>query len=173
MLCENSSWRGTVVVQAIKNLYLDSANLIWNGQSISGKDAIIKFLEDLPTSKTTLSSLDSQPVNGKATGRTGNASFLDSIKNWVKGMNKWCRSIYLAMVKILMLEGFFFFLQLLSKQDQAWFDNLYCTLLVFVIAHSTTVVGGQKVNLKLVTIVTYMYSWLVLFWVSCKNGKHH
>ena len=71
----------SVVVQAIKNLYLDSANLIWNGQSISGKDAIIKFLEDLPTSKTTLSSLDSQPVNGKATGRTGNASFLDSMKN--------------------------------------------------------------------------------------------
>ena len=53
-------------MQVIKNLYLDSANLVWNGNAISGKDAIVKFLEDLPTSTTTLSSLDSQPVNGKA-----------------------------------------------------------------------------------------------------------
>ena len=80
-----------VVVQAIKNLYLDSANLIWNGQSISGKDAIIKFLEDLPTSKTTLSSLDSQPVNGKATGRISNAPFF--LFPWKIEWKEWTTSV--------------------------------------------------------------------------------
>ncbi|KAK7097281.1 NTF2-related export protein 2-like [Littorina saxatilis] len=51
---------------AIKNLYHDSANLIWNGRAVSGKDAIVKFLEELPTSYTNLSSLDSQPVTESA-----------------------------------------------------------------------------------------------------------
>ncbi|XP_076467408.1 NTF2-related export protein 2-like [Babylonia areolata] len=51
---------------ALKNLYLDSATMVWNGQAVSGKDSIIKFLEDLPTSITILNSLDSQPVDESA-----------------------------------------------------------------------------------------------------------
>lgn len=47
---------------AVKNLYLDTANLIWNGRAVSGKDAIVKFLEDLPTSRISVCSLDTQPV---------------------------------------------------------------------------------------------------------------
>ncbi|KAK7479224.1 hypothetical protein BaRGS_00029568 [Batillaria attramentaria] len=47
---------------AIKNLYLDSATMIWNGHAVSGKDEIVKFLEDLPTAEHTLTSLDSHPL---------------------------------------------------------------------------------------------------------------
>ncbi|XP_025087109.1 NTF2-related export protein 2-like isoform X2 [Pomacea canaliculata] len=47
---------------AVRNLYMDTATLLWNGNAISNKDAILKFLEDLPTSEHTLTTLDSQPL---------------------------------------------------------------------------------------------------------------
>ena len=50
--------------QTIKNFYQETANLVWNGKAVSGKEAVVKFLEDLPSSKTVLSSMDSQPVLG-------------------------------------------------------------------------------------------------------------
>lgn len=53
--------------QAVRNLYMDTATLLWNGNAISNKDAILKFLEDLPTSEHTLTTLDSQPLVGMLT----------------------------------------------------------------------------------------------------------
>ena len=42
--------------------YMDTALLVWNGTGSVGKDQIQKFLEALPTSQHTVTSLDSQPV---------------------------------------------------------------------------------------------------------------
>lgn len=47
---------------AIGNLFHDKANLVWNGNHIQGKSNIVTFYETLPTSETTLQSIDAQPV---------------------------------------------------------------------------------------------------------------
>jgi hypothetical protein len=62
-------------------LYLDAAKLIWNGKAVEGKEAILKFLEDLPTSQTMLTSLDSQPVVGKAVTVIARNIFHQMLKN--------------------------------------------------------------------------------------------
>ncbi|XP_026286532.1 NTF2-related export protein [Frankliniella occidentalis] len=42
--------------------YIDTAVLVWNGTGSVGKDQIQKFLEALPSSQHTVTSLDCQPV---------------------------------------------------------------------------------------------------------------
>lgn len=55
-------------LQLLSKLYLDTAEGLWNGNKLKGKDAIIKFFEDLPTSEHKLESLDAQPLSGKDMG---------------------------------------------------------------------------------------------------------
>lgn len=40
-----------------------TATLIWNGNSVSGQEAIIKFYETLPPTETTLMTVDAQPIS--------------------------------------------------------------------------------------------------------------
>ena len=44
-------------------LYEDKAEAVWNGNYLKGKEAIMKFFEDLPTSEHKLDSLDAQPFS--------------------------------------------------------------------------------------------------------------
>ncbi|VDN39782.1 unnamed protein product [Gongylonema pulchrum] len=44
-------------------LYADSATLVWNGNSITGNDAILKFYDGLPNSTHSLSSLDCHHID--------------------------------------------------------------------------------------------------------------
>lgn len=46
----------------IGTLFHDSAILVWNGNNIEGKAAIVSFFESLPTIETVLLSIDAQPV---------------------------------------------------------------------------------------------------------------
>ncbi|XP_057341967.1 NTF2-related export protein [Microplitis mediator] len=50
----------------IARLYLDTAQLIWNGNGIEGKEEIQKFWISLPVSNHSISSLDAQPVTSPA-----------------------------------------------------------------------------------------------------------
>lgn len=47
---------------AINGLYLTTANLVWNGNFVQGKDKIVSFYENLPSSETNLMSVDAQPM---------------------------------------------------------------------------------------------------------------
>ncbi|GAB6031811.1 NTF2- export protein 1 [Chamberlinius hualienensis] len=42
--------------------YMDDAALVWNGNGVSGKPAVVTFYENLPTTKTDVRSLDAQPI---------------------------------------------------------------------------------------------------------------
>lgn len=46
---------------------MEKATLIWNGHTLFGKEAVVKFLEELPSTQHNISSLDSQPLLGKNT----------------------------------------------------------------------------------------------------------
>ncbi len=46
----------------ISGLYMDTAHLVWNGNSVRGREQIVQFYENLPTSDTNLMSIDAQPV---------------------------------------------------------------------------------------------------------------
>ena len=46
-------------------MYLDTAQLIWNGNVVVGKDNISKFLQDLPVSEFKVESYDAQPFLGE------------------------------------------------------------------------------------------------------------
>ncbi|XP_003744388.1 NTF2-related export protein 2 [Galendromus occidentalis] len=47
------------------NIYQDDAQLLWNGNQYSGKEAIHKFYTSLPHSETTLVSVDAQPITAQ------------------------------------------------------------------------------------------------------------
>lgn len=47
---------------AMSGLFWDEASLIWNGNGVKGKAAIISFYEKLPISETNLWSVDAQPI---------------------------------------------------------------------------------------------------------------
>ncbi|XP_067141915.1 NTF2-related export protein 2 [Centruroides vittatus] len=47
----------------VSKLYLDAANVTWNGNSVSGKENIGKFFESLPPSESTVTCIDAQPIN--------------------------------------------------------------------------------------------------------------
>jgi len=50
--------------QTLTRLYLDKATLVWNGNAVTGQDALAEFFESLPSSEFTVHTLDCQPVHG-------------------------------------------------------------------------------------------------------------
>ncbi|XP_064134738.1 NTF2-related export protein 2 isoform X1 [Loxodonta africana] len=52
---------------ALTRLYLDKATLIWNGNVVTGLDALANFFEMLPSSEFQVNMLDCQPVHEQAT----------------------------------------------------------------------------------------------------------
>ncbi|KAK7138174.1 hypothetical protein R3I94_013717 [Phoxinus phoxinus] len=53
--------------RTLTRLYLDKATLVWNGNAVTGLDALGEFFESLPTSEFTVFTLDCQPVHEQAT----------------------------------------------------------------------------------------------------------
>lgn len=53
------------VSQNLTRLYLDKATLVWNGNAVSGQDALGEFFESLPSSEFQVHTLDCQPVHGQ------------------------------------------------------------------------------------------------------------
>ncbi|XP_047013153.1 NTF2-related export protein 2 isoform X2 [Ictalurus punctatus] len=47
----------------LTRLYLDKATLVWNGNNVSGQDALGEFFESLPSSEFQVHTLDCQPVH--------------------------------------------------------------------------------------------------------------
>lgn len=47
---------------------MDNGLLTWNGNGAAGKESIEKFLQELPSSEHTISTLDAQPVIDEAVG---------------------------------------------------------------------------------------------------------
>lgn len=54
-------------LQLLSKLYMDTATLSWNGNQVDGRDGILKFYENLPTSSHCVDCIDAQPVNSKLT----------------------------------------------------------------------------------------------------------
>ncbi|XP_049980015.1 NTF2-related export protein 2 [Alexandromys fortis] len=52
---------------AIVKMYLDKATLIWNGNAVTGHEALSNFFETLPSSEFLINMLDCQPVHEQAT----------------------------------------------------------------------------------------------------------
>ncbi|XP_064610042.1 NTF2-related export protein 1-like [Liolophura sinensis] len=46
----------------VSKLYMDTAVLVWNGNSITGSTEIVKFFENLPSSEHVPETLDCQPL---------------------------------------------------------------------------------------------------------------
>ncbi|XP_049561204.1 NTF2-related export protein 2 isoform X1 [Orcinus orca] len=53
--------------QALTRLYLDKATLVWNGNVVTGLEALTKFFDVLPSSEFQVNMLDCQPVHEQAT----------------------------------------------------------------------------------------------------------
>lgn len=53
--------------RALPRLYLDKATLIWNGNVITGLDALARFYDMLPSSEFQVNMVDCQPVHEQAT----------------------------------------------------------------------------------------------------------
>ncbi|KAM4696860.1 NTF2-related export protein 2 [Rhinophrynus dorsalis] len=51
----------------LTKLYMDTATLVWNGNSVSGQAALIEFFDMLPTSNFQINMFDCQPVHEQAT----------------------------------------------------------------------------------------------------------
>ncbi|XP_068956575.1 NTF2-related export protein 2-like isoform X2 [Petaurus breviceps papuanus] len=50
--------------RVLTRLYLDTATLVWNGNAISGLNALSEFFETLPSSEFQITVVDCQPVHG-------------------------------------------------------------------------------------------------------------
>ena len=46
----------------LDKVYLETATLLWNGNEVVGREAIVKYLTALPASDHKVMTLDSQPV---------------------------------------------------------------------------------------------------------------
>ncbi|XP_039252150.1 NTF2-related export protein 2-like [Styela clava] len=66
----------------ISKLYHDTAQLLWEGNPVSGKDAIQKFLQDLPGCYHNIDCFDSQPVLQQFT--EGKSTVVVSVSGTVK-----------------------------------------------------------------------------------------
>ncbi|XP_054647259.1 NTF2-related export protein 2 isoform X2 [Dunckerocampus dactyliophorus] len=58
----------------LTRLYLDKATLVWNGNTVSGLDALGEFFEALPSSEFQVHTLDCQPVHGFLASITQNGA---------------------------------------------------------------------------------------------------
>lgn len=67
---------------AALKLYLDSAQLVWNGGGVDGAGGIVKFLENLPTTDHTIQSVDAQPIPDVAVG--GQTTVCVSVGGYVR-----------------------------------------------------------------------------------------
>ncbi|KAL3880197.1 hypothetical protein ACJMK2_032459 [Sinanodonta woodiana] len=52
----------------LAKLYMDTAKLVWNGNPADGKEAILKFFENLPSSEHKIDSLDCHPLIDQVSG---------------------------------------------------------------------------------------------------------
>nr|XP_021484198.1 NTF2-related export protein 2 [Meriones unguiculatus] len=52
---------------ALIRLYMDEATLLWNGNAVTGLEALANFFETLPSSEFQINMLDCQPVHEQAT----------------------------------------------------------------------------------------------------------
>ncbi|EDV99104.1 NTF2-related export protein [Drosophila grimshawi] len=59
-------------------LYLDGANLSWNGNGAQGRETIEKFLKELPTSRHQMTTLDAQPILDPSVGEQRTYTILAS-----------------------------------------------------------------------------------------------
>ncbi|KAI8483860.1 NTF2- export protein 2 [Branchiostoma belcheri] len=66
----------------LNKLYLDTANVVWNGNVVKGPQEITKFHDNLPHSEHTLITLDCQPLPDEAT--QGQATVLVTTSGTVK-----------------------------------------------------------------------------------------
>ncbi|KAL1131080.1 hypothetical protein AAG570_012317, partial [Ranatra chinensis] len=66
----------------IQRMYMDTGVLVWNGNGTTGKEAIGKFLMELPVSEHTLNTLDSQRILDSAVLRK--LAFLIKVTGIVK-----------------------------------------------------------------------------------------
>ncbi|XP_033631601.1 NTF2-related export protein 2-like [Asterias rubens] len=66
----------------LNKLYMDTATMVWNGNPLEGGEAIIKFLDQLPTSEHTIDSLDCQPIPAAIT--QGQTTVMVIVGGWVK-----------------------------------------------------------------------------------------
>lgn len=62
--CSCSQLINWLQFQNLTRLYLDKATLVWNGNAVSGQDALGEFFESLPSSEFQVHTLDCQPVHG-------------------------------------------------------------------------------------------------------------
>ncbi|XP_060105593.1 NTF2-related export protein 2 [Heteronotia binoei] len=53
--------------RVLTRLYLDKATLVWNGNAVSGQEALAEFFETLPSSEFQVTLFDCQPVHEQAT----------------------------------------------------------------------------------------------------------
>ncbi|XP_039204655.1 NTF2-related export protein 2 isoform X2 [Crotalus tigris] len=53
--------------RVLTRLYTDDATLVWNGNAVSGQEALAKFFEMLPSSDFQVNTFDCQPVHEQAT----------------------------------------------------------------------------------------------------------
>ncbi|KAJ1197518.1 hypothetical protein NDU88_001375 [Pleurodeles waltl] len=53
--------------RVLSKLYLDKATLVWNGNAVSGQEALMEFFDLLPSSEFQVNVLDCQPVHDQAT----------------------------------------------------------------------------------------------------------
>ncbi|XP_003223417.1 NTF2-related export protein 2 [Anolis carolinensis] len=53
--------------RVLTRLYTDDAALVWNGNAMSGQEALSKFFEMLPSSEFQVTTFDCQPVHEQAT----------------------------------------------------------------------------------------------------------
>lgn len=52
----------------LTKLYLDTGEATWNGNNLKGKEAILKFFEELPTTEHKVESLDCHPLSAEISG---------------------------------------------------------------------------------------------------------
>lgn len=54
----------------ISKLYMDSGIFVYNGNGFNGKEAIAKFISEMPTTQHDLTTIDAQPILDISAGRT-------------------------------------------------------------------------------------------------------
>ncbi|CAM1154318.1 NXT2 (predicted) [Pycnogonum litorale] len=76
----------------LSKMYSDEAVLIWNGNGVKGKEAINKFLEELPSSEHSLQCLDAQPIIDQVV--QGQMAILVIVTGIVKFEGNYSRHFY-------------------------------------------------------------------------------
>jgi len=54
----------------VNKLFLDTALLVYNGNGFKGIDAITKFVNDMPKTEHTITTIDAQPILDESAGKT-------------------------------------------------------------------------------------------------------